>query len=132
MRHFLLFFLFAFANLQLSAANLDQFFYALGQIEASGNPKAYNAKENAVGIYQIGKLYFLDSGVKGVHSNCFEASFAKIVCVKYFERYEPNALKKLDFEALARLHNGGSNWRKHKAATDKYWRKVKKELDKIR
>lgn len=123
-------FVFAF-TIAANGANLDQFFAALAQVESSNNPKAYNTKENAVGIYQIRKLYFLDSGVKGVHTNCFEASFAKTVCIKYFERYESNALKKLDFETLSRLHNGGPNWRRHKAATDKYWQKVKKELDKI-
>lgn len=122
-------FVFSF-TIAANGANLDQFFHALGRVEASGNPTAYNKGENAIGIFQIRKNYFLDSGVKGVHSNCFEASFAKTVCIKYFERYEPHALKKLDFEALARLHNGGPNWRRHKTATDKYWRKIKKELDK--
>ena len=31
----------------------EEFFNTLGQIESGSNPKAYNKKENAVGIYQI-------------------------------------------------------------------------------
>ena len=42
----------------------------------------------------------------------------------YFMRYEPEALANGDWETLARLHNGGPNWREKLVATARYWSKV--------
>ena len=111
-----------------SAANLDPFFAALAKVESSGNPKAVNKKENALGIYQIRAAYFKDSRVKGNHEQVFNPVFARQVCEAYFKRYEPAALASGDFETLARCHNGGNSWRRNKSATDKYWKKIKKTL----
>jgi hypothetical protein len=111
-----------------SAANLDPFFAALGKVESSGNAKAVNKKENALGIYQIRAAYFKDSRVKGNHEQVFNPVFARSVCEAYFKRYEPAAFASGDFETLARCHNGGCGWRKNKSATDSYWKKIKKNL----
>jgi len=111
-----------------SAANLDPFFAALGKVESSGNPKAVNKKETALGIYQIRPAYFQDSKVKGNHSQVFDPVFARQVCEAYFKKYEKKALDNGDFETLARCHNGGNSWRRNKSATDKYWQKIKKNL----
>jgi soluble lytic murein transglycosylase-like protein len=111
-----------------SAANLDPFFAALGKVESSGNPKAVNKKENALGIYQIRPAYFQDSKVKGNHSQVFDPVFARQVCEAYFKRYAPEAYAKGDFESLARLHNSGPAFAKRKSLTDSYWSKIKKNL----
>jgi hypothetical protein len=111
-----------------SAANLDPFFAALGKVESSGNAKAVNKKENALGIYQIRPAYFQDSKVKGNHSQVFDPIFARRVCEAYFKRYAPEAYAKGDFESLARLHNSGPSFAKRKSATDGYWQKIKKNL----
>ena len=111
-----------------SAANLDPFFAALAKVESSGNAKAVNKKENALGIYQIRAAYFKDSRVKGNHEQVFNPVFARSVCEAYFKRYEPAAFASGDFETLARCHNGGCGWRKNKSATDSYWKKIKKNL----
>ena len=111
-----------------SAANLDPFFAALGKVESSGNAKAVNKKENALGIYQIRPAYFKDANVKGNHSQVFDPVFARSVCEAYFKKYEKKALDNGDFETLARCHNGGCGWRKNKSATDSYWKKIKKNL----
>ena len=111
-----------------SAANLDPFFAALGKVESSGNAKAVNKKENALGIYQIRPAYFQDSKVKGNHSQVFDPVFARSVCEAYFKRYAPEAYAKGDFESLARLHNSGPSFAKRKSATDGYWQKIKKNL----
>jgi soluble lytic murein transglycosylase-like protein len=97
-------------------------------VESSGNPKAVNKKETALGIYQIRPAYFQDSKVKGNHSQVFDPVFARSVCEAYFKKYEKKALDNGDFETLARCHNGGCGWRKNKSATDKYWQKIKKNL----
>jgi hypothetical protein len=111
-----------------SAANLDPFFAALGKVESSGNAKAVNKKENALGIYQIRVAYFKDSRVKGNHEQVFNPTFARQVCEAYFKRYAPEAYAKGDFESLARLHNSGPAYAKRKSSTDGYWQKIKNNL----
>jgi soluble lytic murein transglycosylase-like protein len=106
----------------------EDLFRAMAQVESSGNPKAINAKETALGIYQIRPMYFLDAGVKGAHSQVYDPAVARKVCERYFLRYEPKAFANNDIETLARLHNAGPNWRKNKSSTDKYWNKIKKHL----
>jgi hypothetical protein len=111
-----------------SAANLDGFFAALAKVESSGNAKAVNKKENALGVYQIRAAYFKDSRVKGNHEQVFNPVFARQVCEAYFKRYAPEAYAKGDFESLARLHNSGPAFAKRKSLTDSYWSKIKKNL----
>lgn len=104
----------------------EDLFRAMAAVESSNNPKAVNTKETALGLYQIRPMYFLDSGVKGSHTQVYEPTVARKVCEKYFMRYEPKAFINNDIETLARLHNAGPNWRKRD--TDKYWNKIKKNL----
>ncbi len=115
-------------SVSAQAANLDGFFAALAKVESSGNPKAVNKRETALGIYQIRPGYFKDSRVKGNHEQVFNPAFARSVCEAYFKRYAPEAYAKGDFEALARLHNAGPSFAKRKSATDGYWQKIKKNL----
>lgn len=112
----------------VSGASLDSFLDAIAKVESSKNPKAVNKKESAFGLYQIRPGYFKDSGVNGKHSDVFKPEVARKVVLSYFRKHEPEALKKLDFETLARCHNGGCGWRKHKSATNVYWKKVQKNL----
>ena len=121
----------ALVTLGFSRRNLgtkEDLFRAMAAVESSNNPKAVNTKETALGLYQIRPMYFLDSGVKGSHTQVYEPTVARKVCEKYFMRYEPKAFINNDIETLARLHNAGPNWRKNKSSTDKYWNKIKKHL----
>lgn len=111
-----------------NAANLDPLFAALAKVESSGNSKAVNKKETALGIYQIRPAYFKDANVKGNHEQVFDPVFARRVCEAYFKKYEKKAFDNGDFETLARCHNGGCGWRKNKSATNGYWQKIKKNL----
>jgi soluble lytic murein transglycosylase-like protein len=115
-------------SVSAQAANLDGFFAALAKVESSGNAKAVNKKENALGIYQIRVAYFKDSRVKGNHEQVFNPTFARQVCEAYFKRYAPEAYAKGDFESLARLHNSGPAYAKRKSSTDGYWQKIKNNL----
>ena len=110
------------------ANKMDKFFAALAGVESGGDALAVNKKEKALGIYQIRPAYFLDSNVKGNHKDVFNPKIARKVAEAYFQRYEPKAFVKQDFETLARLHNSGPNWKKKMKATDGYWQKVKKNL----
>ncbi len=116
-------------SISINAANLDPFFAALGKVESSGNAKAINKKEYALGIYQIRANYFKDSNIKGSHEDVYNPIIARRVCESYFKRYAPEAYAKGDFETLARLHNGGPSFVKRKSATNIYWAKVKKNID---
>lgn len=122
---FLLFYSAALA----SDPRMDRFFAALAKVESSGNPNAYNPKENAIGIYQIRRAYYLDSRVPGGHAICYNPATARKVCEAYFRRYAPKAFANADFETLARLHNSGPGYAQKKHLTNDYWRKVKKALD---
>jgi len=106
----------------------EDLFRAMAAVESSNNPRAFNSKETALGIYQIRPMYFLDAGVQGNHTQVYDPTVARKVCERYFMRYEPKAFANNDIETLARLHNAGPNWRKNKSSTDKYWNKIKKHL----
>ena len=110
------------------AADLSRLFHAIAKVESSGNPKAVNRKENALGLYQIRPAYFRDAKIGGKHSDVLDPKKAQEVVMAYFRKYEPEAVQKGNLEALARLHNAGPNWRKKKSATNEYWNKVKKSL----
>lgn len=126
---FSLFFVFISKSVEIS----DNFFKALGQVESGQNPKAYNKDENAIGIYQIRKLYFIDAQnftpelKKYRHEDCFNEKISRKIVLAYLSKYCKNG----SFEDFARCHNSGSNWKNKKHLTQKYWNKIKKELDKF-
>lgn len=86
------------------------------------------------GPLQIGRPYYADaveySGgrLNRPYAAVDDLTYAREVFLWYCYRYEPKALESGDFEVLARLHNGGPNWRYKKEKTNKYWNKVKKIL----
>lgn len=133
MRFLLLFFV-----VSANAANFDAFTKAIATVESNNNPRAYNRKENAIGIYQIRAAYFADAQkqdkelARFKHADCYNPMVAKRVVWAYFKRYEPDALRKQDWQTLAKLHNGGSGHRVKSGQTRQnleiYWEKVKKHL----
>jgi len=78
------------------------------------------------GPAHIQRGYWTDTGrrAKDWYEGVMDREESKRCTVDYFRRYEPEALANGDFETLARLHNGGPNWRQKLAATDGYWAKV--------
>jgi hypothetical protein len=108
------------------------FFDALGVVESLNNSKAYNKAENAVGIFQIRKLYFIDaqkfdkSLAKYTHFDCYDAKISERVVSAYLGRYCKNGTP----EDFARCHNSGPNWKNKKHLTEKYWQKIKSKLGK--
>ena len=79
-----------------SAEITDGFFKALGQVESGQNPKAYNKNENAIGIYQIRKLYFIDAQNfapelrKYRHEDCFNEKISRKIVLAYLSKYCKN------------------------------------------
>ncbi len=122
------------------AIDFNQFAAALIKVESSGNPLAFNKKENAKGALQVRPAYFKDAQIfdselrKYSHDHCFDKRVAVRVLWAYCSKYEPQALKRGDWETLARLHNGGCGWAdkqgKAKTNLNNYWQKVSANLPK--
>ncbi len=87
---------------------------------------------NARGPYQIWHAYWYDavefSGLGGTYADCDDVGYATKVVEAYMMRYCKEAWLAGDAERIARVHNGGPRGHKKKA-TDRYWSKVKRELD---
>ena len=106
---------------------------AMVTVESSNNPNPPGGDKNSpggpsIGPLQIQRAYWQDAKMPdGSYEDCHKLPYAKRVVLRYWRRYEPDALKAENLEILARLHNGGPNWRKY-PATETYWRRVKQEL----
>lgn len=118
--------------IQCEAANLNTFLNAIAKVESKNNDAAIGDSGRAIGRFQIHKSYFLDSQQFGKttynYTDCTNRAVARKVVINYLTRYGAEAIKGKDWETLARLHNGGPNWKKKN--TDKYWKKIKIELEK--
>ena len=126
--------LLAVITVTANGADFNEFCNALAKVESSGNPRAYNAKEKAIGLLQIRPAYFKDAAdfdkelSRFSHKDCYNPQVAKRVVWAYMARYESKALKTNDFQSMARSHNGGCGWRSKPTLTNGYWSKVSKNL----
>ena len=121
--------------LAVSAANgdsLDRFIDALCIVESSGNHLAVGDNGKAFGILQIHSIMIRDynriTGERLEHKAAFDPKTARKVCRTVLLHYEGEAVAGGNWEACARLWNGGPGWRKKKHLTDGYWAKVGREL----
>ena len=130
-RHALLSFVasFAIACTALGAPPSDRLLDAIAKVESDHNPKAVGDGGKAIGMFQIHRVYWQDAvqhdpSIGGRYEDCYDPAYARRIVIAYMDRYAPaNASD----ETLARIHNGGPRGHK-KAATNKYWNKVKKEM----
>lgn len=118
--------------------NAKDIYSAIAEVESNTNDNAVNIKEDAVGRYQIRPIYVRDvnriSGKNYSLQDRYDAQKAReivqIYTDHYAEIYRRRTGKPITDEVIARIHNGGS-WRGAiKPCTEKYWKKVKKALDK--
>lgn len=112
--------------LSASASNLPlpaKFIAAEIQVESNGRDNAIGDDGKAIGCLQVHKACHKDSGVAGNYTNCFNRAYSIKVITSYLNRYCPRAIKRNDFETMARTWNGGPNG-KNNPATLVYWRKV--------
>lgn len=119
---------------QYQRDGLEDFFVALQHVEIGDyysprNPGFYDVHGDAgeYGPLQITEAYLIDSGLPFTHEDVGYIHNARLVCMFYWDRYCPEALKERDFETLARIHNGGPRGME-KDATVAYWNKVQEHL----
>lgn len=108
----------------------DLLIKSLIQQESSGNDRAFNKKENAVGCLQIRPGYFKDAQEADPslcnlkHSDCYDREVSIRVFRAYMKKYGKG---KSDIE-MARIHNGGPKGHT-KSSTDGYARSVQAIMD---
>jgi hypothetical protein len=114
----------------LANSSVRPFFDAIREVETGGHSDPANAKGDSgrsLGPYQITRAYWKDSGVPGSYQMVRKKAYAERVMMAYWKRYCRRALKRLNFQVLARIHNGGPKGAKRKT-TLAYWRRVRKKL----
>lgn len=114
---------------QISEYNFDDLLKAIATVESGNNPSAHNKAEDAVGLYQIRKIYVDDiNRILGKphfsYKNRWSAYKSRLMVGVYLNHYGRGKT----IEQLARIHNGGPRGHEKKA-TEKYWLKVKKVLE---
>jgi hypothetical protein len=118
-----------------SDERIDQVLDAIRIVETGGEPNggrdATGDQGRSIGPYQIQRAYWIDSGVAGRWEDCREPEYARRVVKAYWMRYCANAYERVDAEVLARIHNGGATGHR-KAGTRGYWRRVERELARLR
>jgi len=102
---------------------------AMTLVESGGRlnpPDGDNGR--SIGPLQIQRAYWQDANMPaGWYEDCRDATYARCVVEAYWRRYEPAALARLDYQTLARVHNGGPRGAS-KRATLGYWHKVRAAL----
>jgi len=124
----------------LTEKELTDVLTAIRTVESNNNPSAIGDSGNAIGVYQIWKVYHQDaiqySGIGGKYRDCLDPVYADKVVRAYMGRYatEKRLGRPVTQRDIAVMHNGGPRavWAKGKKKqnVDKYWAKVQKELNK--
>jgi hypothetical protein len=110
---------------------------AVIQVESSGNPRAYNQREDAVGILQIRKIVVDDlNRIYGPpyysYKDRWDVGKSKEMFQKYMAHYGTKRRlgRKPTSEDFAKIWSGGPRgWQKQ--ATIPYWIKVEKQIKRL-
>lgn len=103
---------------------------AIATVESNNDPNAVGDKGEAIGVYQIHKIY-VDDVNRILRYPAFsyadrqDARKSRSMASVYLRHYGKNK----SIAAMARIHNGGPKGHKKKS-TLQYWQKVRKVLGK--
>tara|TARA_R100001510_G_C7654780_1_gene213598 strand:- start:1141 stop:1572 length:432 start_codon:yes stop_codon:yes gene_type:complete len=124
----------------LTEKEMNDVLAAIRIVESNNNPDAVGDSGNAIGVYQIWRVYHQDavefSKIGGEYRDCFDPAYADKVVRAYMGRYatERRLGRAVTQRDIAVMHNGGPRavWAKGKKKEnlDRYWAKVKMELNK--
>lgn len=110
--------------------NVEKFFRAINQVETGGRAGLiYGDKGRTLGPMQISKSYWEDSKTYGNYFQCTNYNYSCRVITNWMNRYNKKEWDAHNWEACARAHNSGPNWKNKLNKTDAYWRKVKRYLN---
>jgi len=108
--------------------------HAIHMVESGGRLKDVPNGDggDAIGPFQIHKEYWQDAvqfrpNIGGKYSDCNGYEYSVKVVDAYLTRYGKDFRENENWEALARIHNGGPKGFRIKA-TIGYWKKVQKHL----
>lgn len=108
-------------------AGINDLLDAMTQVESGGDVNAVGDQGRSIGPLQIQRGYWRDARVPGRYEQVRTPAYARRVVVAYWHRYCADALRRGDFETLARVHNGGPAGAR-KAATKPYWDRTRKQM----
>jgi len=117
-----------------SYADLAPLLHAINQVEASGQrdnvPPGDDGK--AIGPFQIHRGYWkdatgFDKTIGGTYGDCQTYIYSVKIVKAYLNRYGRNFITESNWEALARIHNGGPKGY-YRKSTLPYWEMVTKHL----
>jgi len=105
---------------------------AIRQVESAGNDCAVGDDGKSRGPYQITRAYWKDACEAAGESwdydtHVWDRDRCEYLMYHYWKRYCPRALATLDFETLARVHNGGPDGARERCTLD-YWKRVEARL----
>ena len=122
------------ATLQAQAKDFKSFVQVLNKVEAKGQKKGVKPGDNgrAIGPLQIHYKYWLDAleadpSIGGKYSDCNHWSYSVKVVKAYLSRHVPDALQRMDYKKMARVHNGGPSGHLE-VATIRYWEEFKRNM----
>lgn len=117
----------------INSLQLSALLSAIAIVESGNNPKAIGDRGRAVGAYQIHPEVVIDFNMatRSHHlpADMFNPRLSRDVATWYLRHYG-EAAKATTPEQLARIWNGGPKGH-HKAATKKYWAKVRPHYEKL-
>lgn len=122
------------ANQPMGSTTYGELVAAINQVEAGGRHANVPDGDSglAIGPFQIHRDYWQDAvdydqSIGGNYGDCRNYNYALKVVNAYLRRYAKKYIASENWEAVARIHNGGPNGYKHKS-TVAYWLRVKQCL----
>lgn len=112
---------------------LRPLYNAIRQVESSGDDHAIGDDGASRGPYGTKRIWWADACKAGgvnwdYDTHVWDRARCEYLMYWYWHRYCPEALASLDFETLARVHNGGPAGARKRCTAD-YWQRVRKELE---
>lgn len=119
--------------------DFEGFLDALAVVETGNRDQAVGDQGLALGRFQIHRCYWQDAvdfdrTIGGSYNQVTDPAYARKIVRAYLRRYGKTYISTRNWEALARIHNGGPSILKRKGSsawknTTTYWLRVKDVLD---
>jgi hypothetical protein len=115
-------------------SSFSQFVAAVHQVETTGRTGfILGDSRRSLGPLQISEAAWhdalsFDPSIGGKYSDCKNLKYATRIMNAYLNRHMPEAVKRGNWEACARLWNSGPAWHTKAQITNEYWAQVRRQL----